>query len=328
MRFLIALLIIAAVTLGLLYTFGGVKLGLLFENRSVETVVDAGAECYSACAIAFMGGSITGEEGLSMRSRTIVPGGKIGFHAPYLNLPNGDYKKVDVELAYQVAMQTVGDLISNASKLGIPTSFLPEILKTDANNLVRITQVDDAGKLDVAVAGIFSPKAVTRLMLRNFCLNNVGWQTSAKALPPPAPNPPRQTFATFVTQTGYFSRDKAPVTRAIVEYDEAAEGNHQYCVIDTGYVDNRLILSCRGTTIAENLSDAVRTAQGIEKDGRYDNGLDKCGRGIPINGLVGYGATLQEPDWLATLPAGTPLIEINKVLRTLVTQEQSILRSK
>lgn len=56
----------------------------LRDNR-IASIVEAGAECYSACAFAFLGGTgYSTQSGVGVYvDRMIAPGGIVGFHAPY-----------------------------------------------------------------------------------------------------------------------------------------------------------------------------------------------------------------------------------------------------
>ena len=66
----------------------GVLFARHFYTEGVGTVVEDGAECYSACAIMFMMGTSTGLE-VGTTNRTMHVGGTVGFHRPYLDLPGG-----------------------------------------------------------------------------------------------------------------------------------------------------------------------------------------------------------------------------------------------
>ena len=63
----------------------GLKLARLLRDRAIATAVEAGTECYSACAFAFLGGTgYSSQEGVgAYNDRIIEPGGILGFHAPY-----------------------------------------------------------------------------------------------------------------------------------------------------------------------------------------------------------------------------------------------------
>lgn len=63
----------------------GLKLAQLLRDHAITSVVEAYAECYSACAFAFLGGSgYSSQEGVGpYGDRIVEPRGILGFHAPY-----------------------------------------------------------------------------------------------------------------------------------------------------------------------------------------------------------------------------------------------------
>lgn len=65
----------------------GLALADFLRANSIATVVEAGAECYSACAFAFLGGTgYSSSDRIGQYvDRMIEPGGIVGFHAPYRN---------------------------------------------------------------------------------------------------------------------------------------------------------------------------------------------------------------------------------------------------
>lgn len=63
----------------------GLKLAQMMRDRAITTVIESWAECYSACAFAFLGGSgYSSQQGIGVYGDRIVePMGILGFHAPY-----------------------------------------------------------------------------------------------------------------------------------------------------------------------------------------------------------------------------------------------------
>ncbi|WP_417433061.1 hypothetical protein [Hoeflea sp.] len=63
----------------------GLRLAALMRERAIATLVEETAQCYSACAFAFLGGSgHSSQAGVGAYiDRMIEPGGTLGFHAPY-----------------------------------------------------------------------------------------------------------------------------------------------------------------------------------------------------------------------------------------------------
>lgn len=64
----------------------GVKLlrFLVESSKSFSTRVSANSECFSACAIAFMGGRGRSRSGKIKSKRVLEEGGRLGFHRPYI----------------------------------------------------------------------------------------------------------------------------------------------------------------------------------------------------------------------------------------------------
>lgn len=64
----------------------GLRLAALMRKRAIATVVEDTAQCYSACAFAFLGGSgySSQKDVGAYIDRMIEPGGILGFHAPYI----------------------------------------------------------------------------------------------------------------------------------------------------------------------------------------------------------------------------------------------------
>ena len=62
------------------YMKDGYELGRLFRSWGAQTIIVVGAECFSSCATAFLGG----------RWRDLNEGGKLMFHAPYSYISKSD----------------------------------------------------------------------------------------------------------------------------------------------------------------------------------------------------------------------------------------------
>ena len=74
--------------------------------------MDKDEECYSSCALIFMGGS-TAEDGyLPLRSMHLRA--TLGFHAPYVLPQDANYSKEIVQAAYASGLQAVGRMMTLA----------------------------------------------------------------------------------------------------------------------------------------------------------------------------------------------------------------------
>src|SRR6056297_435764 len=84
----------------------GVRIAELLGERFTATVVPAGAECLSACAVAFMGGTFGWYEYI-FNMRIMHPTARVGFHAPALEIAEGSYRKDTVTRAFDIAVAAI-----------------------------------------------------------------------------------------------------------------------------------------------------------------------------------------------------------------------------
>lgn len=134
----------------------GLRLAQYIRERQLVTVVEAGRQCLSACAIAFMGGTY-GEMGVQIQ-RYMHPTASVGFHAPSLNLPDGTSPNVIVETAYRDALsdisRTLLTLVLATDSGGQPyfsPYLLADMLNTPADEMLFAETVNDAGLWDIGI---------------------------------------------------------------------------------------------------------------------------------------------------------------------------------
>ena len=94
----------------------GLAIAEWLTGKNVTTVIDDGASCYSACAIAFMGGS-EWEEIYTARRKLHV-NGRLGFHAPYLIALSKTYSGPDLEATYSEGLQAVARMMKLGADMG------------------------------------------------------------------------------------------------------------------------------------------------------------------------------------------------------------------
>jgi hypothetical protein len=152
-----------------------IKIARFLDDRRIPTEIREGQRCYSACAISFLGGSDHGAEGTTAIRRRMHPTARLGFHAPFLEMPNESYEKQYVEAAYELAIRNIADLIRLSRVVGIDAKLLPLLLEKGGKDFFEVDRVDRAGLLKVKIdvdAGLrrFSPR-----MLFNYCRNGYAW---------------------------------------------------------------------------------------------------------------------------------------------------------
>lgn len=163
----------------------GLDLAVAFRRQGIATVVRSGDNCASACALAFLGGTSTPGDPTPLTDdaplpdqapdRALEPGAALGFHAPYLVLPNGNYDAATVEAAYRSAVDSIARLVALSGSLYVSPLELPRLLKPGKD---QILMADDADTLRFLAIGysdysdqIRNRAGITQSMIINACLN-------------------------------------------------------------------------------------------------------------------------------------------------------------
>ena len=77
--------------------FEALRISELVYDRGISTLIEYGSQCFSACAVIFMAGVTSDRNGPIMPYRQLSAGGLLGFHAPFVSLPDEKYSKQQVE---------------------------------------------------------------------------------------------------------------------------------------------------------------------------------------------------------------------------------------
>lgn len=163
----------------------GIDLAMIFRRFGLATVVRSADSCYSACAIAFLGGvgrpkdpTPVGEDDPlpgQIPLRSLEKGARLGFHAPYLVVEDGTYEGELVQEAYRAAVLGIARLIALADRLYIPPAELPRILAPEQDEMYMVDDVDAVGVLGIDYKDysyqIRDNYAFTWSMIRNGCVN-------------------------------------------------------------------------------------------------------------------------------------------------------------
>jgi hypothetical protein len=147
----------------------GLALMELFYELAIPTAIAAGARCESACAIAFLGGSTRSMTVTPFRARFLHVDGHLGFHAPNLQVPPGQYDEATVLAAFQKAMEVVTGLTAWAERLSLPDAFLVRLFGTNFNDMDFIDTVGEAAELSVQLVGHVLPEDLTEAMISEAC---------------------------------------------------------------------------------------------------------------------------------------------------------------
>lgn len=163
----------------------GLDLALAFRRLGLATVVRQTDACYSACAVAFLGGSDLPKDPTPVEasdplpdqkpSRTIEKGAKLGFHAPYLSVPEGSYEAALVQDAYRAAVLGIARLVAVADRLHIVPAELPRLLAPGRDEMYMADDVDAVRVLGITYDDysyqIRNGYTFSHSMILNGCVN-------------------------------------------------------------------------------------------------------------------------------------------------------------
>lgn len=111
----------------------GLKVGYLFREFEVATLVRKGDICLSACAMAFLGGTASRQPPTPLPSRTIEIGGQVGFHNFTLDATavqsetKGD-ATAGIARGFGLGRAGASALIRYAADLGVDPGFIAQLL--------------------------------------------------------------------------------------------------------------------------------------------------------------------------------------------------------
>jgi hypothetical protein len=164
---------------------------VLLTHTNVATVVDAGAECYSACAFLFLAGNAqASEDGELTPNRTLDVRGTLGFHAPYLQTGTGtDVTAATIE-NFRRGVSAIAKMLEIDRRELIPRGLLAKALQVRANELLYVDTIEKVGVWSIKLKGYKPPAALTSKMLDQACRNKDMWTNfSHTVLGRPADDP-------------------------------------------------------------------------------------------------------------------------------------------
>lgn len=247
------------------------------------TYVGKGSYCYSACAIAFLGGSVPGAEGATLSRRIIHPTATLGFHAPFPVLEEHAYDAETVREFFLTAFTVASSFMKEAKALGIsyevaqlllqptPSSFYE--INTSGRSILTNISVSSAPFNFSVYASDVKTDQITPKTLVNLCLNNQTLRNSGDSGPSTEFLASRieskaQLFTEVKSKTGYFGPDKTIANVLVVPVADAGEGDVQSCVtevVPTNKPDHTLKFACLGFAYGEQELATKITKIGIDQ---------------------------------------------------------------
>lgn len=127
----------------------GLRMGALFRKHAISTFVKNGGECYSACAIAFLGGTKQYTTGVGV-GRYLEVGAKLGFHG--FSAPGRQV--VVLNDAFDTARLVNGLIIQYAVQLhAIDAALLSELLTVSPSSIKHVTTSRELRGLGIKIRG-------------------------------------------------------------------------------------------------------------------------------------------------------------------------------
>ncbi len=306
----------------------GMLLARLFTKRLVSTRVKSGAHCFSACALAFMGGATQGLEGGDFISRAVEAGGRLGFHAPYLNVEQRQYTETAVEYAYAKAVGSIADMIRLADEIAFSTDILPEILDKRPGEMKELVTVDDFARFGVDILPVPQFAAITQSMVQNACQNGYVWGSTKKPgqLRDNLIAAQKPQMKVYSRKDDYFTGDMLKVYRVVMETGEGGEGSINWCLFD--YVrtaDGKSRTSCRGFVNANTLDEALARARQFDSSRSDANPDMPCA--LPIAQIFVDGEQDEaNADVFGMVPYNTSVSEIQAVIDRYMREEKPLVK--
>ena len=126
---------------------------LVFGN---DTLIRSEAKCYSACALVFLAGSYVPEaaegETIYRPRRTLLPGGRLGFHAPYADgMDDVAASPQTIGVAVKVGIDSIIDLLDRNEYGLFPDKLLRKAMKVGPKELYEISAVEDAARAEIII---------------------------------------------------------------------------------------------------------------------------------------------------------------------------------
>ncbi|TBD04798.1 hypothetical protein ELH21_10535 [Rhizobium leguminosarum] len=223
----------------------GLAIAEWLAGRNVTTVIGNGSSCYSACAIAFMGGSEW--EQIYLSRRKLHVGGRLGFHAPYLIALSKTYSGPDLEATYTEGLQAVARMMKLGAEMGadgfIPERVMLKLLAAGPRDLYMVDDVIKARELGIELIGV--PKATwTTAALCNACVVRNERRARTDACEQPftsamvAKDVVQTTFFGFAGEGSYYcsvrlskKTGKASIAATIIE-DEISRKDLEFTPLD------------------------------------------------------------------------------------------------
>jgi hypothetical protein len=166
--------------------YEGLKVGYLFREFDIVTVVRKGDICLSSCALAFLGGTES-HIPTHVPGRTIEVGGEVGFHAFWLN-PAGvkrtpdDGTSSDMAKGFNLARGGSALLMRYAATMNIDPLFVARLLGRPPEEWEYVNFDGEFVDLMTCAKGVEWPSAPQERIAMNICNHAMNWTSGNEGL--------------------------------------------------------------------------------------------------------------------------------------------------
>jgi hypothetical protein len=257
----------------------GVKVGYLFREFDVATLVRRGDRCLSACAVAFLGGTARHSALETFPARRIEIGGQVGLHNMFLNylgLKNAGTPTPEAaaKQGFDLALSGASTIVRYVTDMGIDAGFIARLLGSPTEHFDYVESIESFAALGICPTEAFMPRLPLEQQAANLCNNALGW---GKADPTQAvPMPPREARLVLLAQV---------------------QGNiSSFNVPDRLAAQISAVIASRDDTLATQLYDSLRRA-GVRLPELYGGMSEVTGYNAgPYNVSCDVSLSMNEPD--------------------------------
>ena len=154
--------------------YAGLSMGYLFKEFDVATVVRAGDLCFSACALAFLGGTATHVPPGIVSDRSIEIGGQVAFHSFGINpnsssLAAANDARSGLIVGFSLARGGASLLVRYAASMSIDPTFIARLIGRPPDVWEYVDRDGEFVDLASCATGIERPAISRARMATNIC---------------------------------------------------------------------------------------------------------------------------------------------------------------
>lgn len=162
----------------------GLKIGYLFRDHDVATVVRKKDICLSACALAFLGGTSTHASSERSPRQSLEIGARLGFHAFYLNpnsaeAPTAGDPVQGRRQGFAEAGAAASAVMLYAADLGIDPRFVAAMMTKPQEAFAYVNTTGEFLTLKICPVALARPAISPADQALNICNHSTGWTDPA-----------------------------------------------------------------------------------------------------------------------------------------------------